>query len=150
MGSLVIVPCDTGNTLNFGLAIERALNSGLRLKVITVYDNYLNEKQTTSLKESLGGIILLYKIAGAMSEEKKTLSEIYNFCQKIHSNMLSIEIDLTRPERSNPNVSCTCLDDNMAARKNVSEKCSIHSIKVNLASLISVSSATEFTVEDCK
>ncbi|KAG5894479.1 hypothetical protein JTB14_032507 [Gonioctena quinquepunctata] len=93
-GILLIVRASSGNLLNFGLATERALNDNLQVKLLAVSDDVYNERLPKIRSRGLSGIVLLTKIAGAMSEQDMSLTDIFEFCKKYLTNIVSTEMDL--------------------------------------------------------
>lgn len=81
---LVLVQDCTEYFLNFMEAKKKAEEAKIPLKLLFVRDE-VNFKlsQKPSSPRSPSGLLLLYKIAGAMSEEGKTLNEIYHKCDEI-------------------------------------------------------------------
>lgn len=88
---LIIVPANTGDLLNFGLATERALNDNIQVKLLAVTDNF-DKRLPKICRSGLSGIVLVNKIAGSFSERGKALSDIYHFCEQVVKNMSSFEI----------------------------------------------------------
>ncbi|GJQ86438.1 hypothetical protein Trydic_g10345 [Trypoxylus dichotomus] len=88
LGILIIIPNNSSDRLNFGLAVERAINEGISVKMIVVSDDCVNFKP----KEGRGlcGAFLLQKIAGAMSEQNVSLQDIYNECNKLKDDIFSV------------------------------------------------------------
>ncbi|XP_023022759.1 PTS-dependent dihydroxyacetone kinase 1, dihydroxyacetone-binding subunit DhaK [Leptinotarsa decemlineata] len=107
-GILVIVRASSGNFLNFGLATERALNDNLRVKLLTVSDDVYNEKLPKTCSRGLSGIVLISKIAGAMSEQDLPLTDIFMFCKKYLPNIISTEMDIEEYIESYVN-KCICV-----------------------------------------
>ncbi|CAG9858755.1 unnamed protein product [Phyllotreta striolata] len=89
-GALVIVPGDIGDMLNFGVAVERALNSDLRIRTMTVCDDRTCDRP----RRCLCGIVLVYKIAGAMADGERNLAAICDYCRRLCENMVSAEIEV--------------------------------------------------------
>ncbi|VEN60429.1 unnamed protein product [Callosobruchus maculatus] len=108
-GSLILLPADSGTLLNFGVAIERALNDNLKVKIISISDDFENDSKGKIRKRGLSGIVLMSKIAGAMSERSKTLTEIYDYCSKVLDNMKSIGFTVPTSKETIP-VPCTCME----------------------------------------
>lgn len=74
-GILAIVPNNFDDKVNWGLAIARAHREGVILKSITFRDNAYHDCKKNE-RSCLAGIVICYKLAGAMSEEQYTLSVI--------------------------------------------------------------------------
>nr|CAH7756970.1 unnamed protein product [Callosobruchus chinensis] len=108
-GSLILVPADSGTLLNFGVAIERALNDNLKVKMIPISDDFDYGSKGKIRKRGLSGILLLSKIAGAMSERSRTLTEIYYYCLKVLDNMKSIGFTVPTSKETIP-TPCRCME----------------------------------------
>lgn len=77
-GVLVIVRNNTADRLNFGLACQQALREGIKTMCLTVGEDCSGAPIDKTIgRRGLCGILFLYKVAGAMSEDNKTLYEIY-------------------------------------------------------------------------
>ena len=74
-GVLAIVPNNHEDKLNWSIAIARARRKGIDLDFFTFGDNAYEECPADG-RHRLAGIAFLYKLAGAMSEEKYRLAEI--------------------------------------------------------------------------
>ncbi|XP_008213632.1 triokinase/FMN cyclase [Nasonia vitripennis] len=71
--------------LNFLQAKKKAEEIGIPVQIILVRDE-INSKlspKVISSPRSPSGLLLLYKVAGAMSEEGKSLDEIYKTCYEV-------------------------------------------------------------------
>lgn len=96
-------------------AKKKAEAEGIPIKMILVRDeisNNLSQKVMTSPR-SPSGLLMIYKIAGAMAEKRKSLDEIYKTCDEIvkKGNIFSIgvyivetanepvQIEMTRGDR---------------------------------------------------
>ncbi|XP_014219501.1 triokinase/FMN cyclase-like [Copidosoma floridanum] len=74
--------------LNFYEAKTNAESNGISVKMVLVRDEVsekLNQKPVSSPR-SPSGLLLLYKIVGAMAEEGSNLDEIFNACHEIIRN----------------------------------------------------------------
>ena len=77
-GCLLIVKNYTGDRLNFGLALEQAKARGLKLRMLIVEDDCSMEKEKgVTGRRGLAGTVLIHKIAGAISEEKVGLDDLF-------------------------------------------------------------------------
>ena len=88
---LVIIKNYTGDRLNFGLAIEKARNTfGYEnIELLICDDDCAIEKVSHSTgKRGLCGVILLHKIAGAMSAIGRPLLEITLLCRNLLASRL--------------------------------------------------------------
>lgn len=83
-GILVIISAHSKDSLSFGLAVERAINDDLHVKFLSVSEdcgkNALSREQQKSSNQS--GMVLIYKIAGALSQCNKSLSYIFEYCTR--------------------------------------------------------------------
>lgn len=106
-GVLLIIRNSMGNRLNFGLAAERATNDGIKTRVLIVDDDCC-VKEMSNEKRGLSGLILIYKIAGAMAEEEKLIDEIYSYCECVLKKMATVLVCL-RPCLSPTIATCICM-----------------------------------------
>lgn len=84
--TLLIINNYTGDRLNFGLAVEMASNAHNynHLKLLIVDDDCSIENPRKSTgRRGLAGILLISKIAGAMSAQGARLNEIYEMCSNL-------------------------------------------------------------------
>ncbi|KAL3873112.1 hypothetical protein ACJMK2_036268 [Sinanodonta woodiana] len=94
-GCLVAVANYTGDRLNFGLAMERAKQEGIHLDSVTVgEDCAMASQDKTAGRRGLAGAILLFKIAGALAEEGRSLEEITQCAKDVASSMGTIGLAL--------------------------------------------------------
>jgi len=89
-GCLLIVKNYTGDRLNFGLAAERAKNLGLDVEMLIVNDDISipNSKQP----RGIAGTLFVHKVAGYLSEQNKSLSEIKASLDELNAGVSSIGI----------------------------------------------------------
>lgn len=89
-GILIIIPNNSSDRLNFGLAVERAVNEGIHVNLIMVSDDCTHFKP----KEGRGlcGAFLLQKIASAMAASGLGLQEIYAKCNELKNDIFSLLI----------------------------------------------------------
>ncbi|KAJ8932689.1 hypothetical protein NQ318_000605 [Aromia moschata] len=99
-GVLIIVPAHSGDMLNFGLATERAINDNIRVKLLSVSDD-CNRNVPKICRIGLSGIILVNKIAGALSEKEKSLADINTYCERVLQNISSFGIILKNFQKDN-------------------------------------------------
>jgi dihydroxyacetone kinase len=80
-GILLIVKNYTGDRLNFGVALERARNEGIYIKMLVVGEGCsIPSTEKSQGCCSLAGTILIHKLAGDMAEEGKNLESIFSAC----------------------------------------------------------------------
>ncbi|XP_014236373.1 triokinase/FMN cyclase-like [Trichogramma pretiosum] len=96
-GCLVIIPNYTGDCLNFGLAIEKARSSGLKVNQVIVGEDCSipDDELGIAGKRALPGILLVIKIAGAFAQMGRNLEEVTNWAQSVASRIASCSIGLT-------------------------------------------------------
>lgn len=86
-GILLLVHDCAEYFLNFLLAKSKAESKGIPVRMVLVRDevsNKLNQKPLSPRSPS--GILFIYKIAGAMAEEGRSLDEIHETCNAIVQN----------------------------------------------------------------
>ncbi|KAL1129392.1 hypothetical protein AAG570_013919 [Ranatra chinensis] len=94
-GILVFVLNYLEDRLNFGVAVEMARLEGIRVEMIIVGDDCWESIDQRYGRRGLAGVVLLYKIAGAMAEKRCTLKEIYSFSRSLCStNVVTISATL--------------------------------------------------------
>lgn len=94
-GAILFVINYTGDRLNFGLAAERFNASGGNAKVITIADDVAIDTPNNRVgRRGLAGAVLTLKIAGAMSEEGKSLDEVYEMSQKVADSLGTLGVSL--------------------------------------------------------
>ncbi|XP_014243089.1 triokinase/FMN cyclase-like [Cimex lectularius] len=92
-GILIIVQNSYENRVAFGLAMQRARQRGILIDMITVSDDCFEDKRPGGAgRPGLTGILLVLKIAGAMSEKGKQIKEIFITCRTILMATISCHI----------------------------------------------------------
>ncbi|KAG8237530.1 hypothetical protein J437_LFUL016507 [Ladona fulva] len=96
-GVFVIIPNYTGDRLNFGLAIEKARTMGIKVDSITIGEDCAHSQSKADFagRRGLCGLVLAYKIAGAMAIEGRSLKEISSILHQVVNSMATIGICLT-------------------------------------------------------
>ncbi|XP_066990996.2 triokinase/FMN cyclase, partial [Anabrus simplex] len=112
-GVLLIVKNYTGDRLNFGVAMERARNEGINVKMLIVgEDCALPETGKMEGRRGLAGTILVHKLAGAMAEEGLSLEEIFSACRTMTmTDMGTITVGLTPPNMTDTSLKSLGLQD---------------------------------------
>ena len=93
---LLIFPNYTGDRLNFGLACEKAKLEGYKVETHVFGDDctfYGEEKRVG--RRGLAGIVLAHKIAGALTEEGKSLEQIKQVLLQVDKSIGTISISLS-------------------------------------------------------
>lgn len=118
-GILVIIPNGTGYKLNFGLAVEKALNKGIKVKLMLVNDDIASVRYgiKTKQKRGLTGTIIVQKVAAAMAENNYSLNEIYSYCEQLQRDISSITISLISYSQTGSEQCRPCNITNMDASK---------------------------------
>lgn len=73
-GCLVIVKNYTGDRLNFGIAVEKAKQEGIKVDLVVIGDDIAIDDAPQP--RGIAGVIFIHKIAGAAAEMGKTLEEV--------------------------------------------------------------------------
>ncbi|XP_043486849.1 triokinase/FMN cyclase-like [Polistes fuscatus] len=96
-GILVIVPNYTGDCLNFGIALEKAKQTGINITEIMVNEDCsIPEKEQSSIgKRGLTGMILVIKIAGALAERGESLSKVLKYAELTVKNMATYAVGIS-------------------------------------------------------
>ncbi|CAF0946709.1 unnamed protein product [Adineta steineri] len=85
---LLIILNYTGDRLNFGLAMERARELSIDIDMLVVADDAAVNNCIGP--RGLAGLLLVIKIAGALAEQGKNMSEIVDVCQKVRGQLRTI------------------------------------------------------------
>ncbi|KJE94519.1 dihydroxyacetone kinase [Capsaspora owczarzaki ATCC 30864] len=76
-GTLVIIKNYTGDRLNFGLAVEQARTSGLKVDVVVVGDDVaLKSANELAGRRGLAGTVFVHKVAGALADAGNPLQAV--------------------------------------------------------------------------
>uniref|UniRef100_A0A8D9FGS0 Triokinase/FMN cyclase n=1 Tax=Cacopsylla melanoneura TaxID=428564 RepID=A0A8D9FGS0_9HEMI len=97
-GVLVVVANYTGDVLNFGIACERAKTQGHKVESVVVGEDIaLLDTDRTSLagRRGMCGIVLVIKIAGAMSGAGLSLEDIAEECKLVSGSMSTLGVCLS-------------------------------------------------------
>lgn len=76
-GIIAIVPNNNEDKLNWGIAVARAQQRGMNVEMVPVEDSVCPDEKSLN-RHGLAGMVLYFKVGGAMAEEKRSLSEIYH------------------------------------------------------------------------
>jgi len=94
-GALVLVINYTGDRINFGLAVEKARNLGLKVEMfVNGEDCALTTSDKTAGRRGLCGTMFIFKIAGAMAEQGRSLQDIVKTTRAVSANMGTIGLAL--------------------------------------------------------
>uniref|UniRef100_A0A2C9M2E0 Triokinase/FMN cyclase n=1 Tax=Biomphalaria glabrata TaxID=6526 RepID=A0A2C9M2E0_BIOGL len=93
---LMIVTNYTGDRLNFGIACERARVKGHMTEMVVVgEDCALDSVDHSAGRRGLAGTMMIHKIAGAMSEQGKSLEDIVSYLNLVKSFLGTIGLSLS-------------------------------------------------------
>lgn len=92
-GCLLIVKNYTGDRLNFGLAAERARQSGLNVEIVIVHDDVA--LPGLSQPRGVAGTLFVHKIAGALAGNGADLARVAAAARKAASKTKSIGMSLS-------------------------------------------------------
>ncbi|KAJ7052269.1 dihydroxyacetone kinase [Mycena amicta] len=99
-GTLILVKNYTGDVLNFGLAAEQYAaehaDKSDKVKFIVVGDDVAVGKTQGGMvgRRGLAGVVLVYKIAGALAAQGGSLDEVYNVAQYFAGRIGTIGVGL--------------------------------------------------------
>lgn len=102
-GVILIIPHQLGTSLNFTIAAQKASNEGINVHLLPVKDYVSHPTGFGST-----GIILLQKIAGALSETGMLMNNIYDYCQGVSNNLYTVMVTL-KPCKSPLLETCICM-----------------------------------------
>ncbi|XP_066599579.1 triokinase/FMN cyclase-like [Prorops nasuta] len=96
-GVFIIVPNYTGDRLNFGIAIEKARQAGIKVREIFVGEDcsISKEEQRGVGKRGLSGMIFVMKTAGALAESGRPLEDVDCIANVTLNNMATYGIGLS-------------------------------------------------------
>lgn len=91
-GCLLIVKNYTGDRLNFGLAAERARALGHKVEMVVVDDDVALPDEPQA--RGVAGTLFVHKIAGALAEAGRSLSEVTEATKRVIAKTVSIGTSL--------------------------------------------------------
>ncbi|KAI9816780.1 MAG: hypothetical protein M1827_001425 [Pycnora praestabilis] len=106
-GVCVVVMNYTGDVLNFGMAVEKAKASGVKVEMVVVADDVGvgREKSGKVGRRGLAGTVLVQKITGALAATGAKIEEVYKVALLTSENIISVGASLSHvhvPGRSTP------------------------------------------------
>ncbi|KAK1253498.1 hypothetical protein MKX07_001575 [Trichoderma sp. CBMAI-0711] len=95
-GVLVVVMNYTGDILNFGMAVEKAIAAGKQVEMVVVGDDVgVGRKKTGKVgRRGIAGTVLVLKIAGALAAQGRSLQEVAKVARLVASNLVSVGASL--------------------------------------------------------
>lgn len=94
-GVLLIVKNYTGDRLNFGLALERAQVSGVKVQMVIVAEDCAFERPSKAGRRGLCGTVFIHKLAGAMAEDGQTLDSIVSTLSAALAGLGTVGVSLS-------------------------------------------------------
>ncbi len=92
-GVLCVLGNYGGDVMNFEMACEIVKSEGIETKMIIVSDDIASASNEDKLKRrGIAGLIFVFKIAGASSENGASLEEVYNLTLKANINLRTIGV----------------------------------------------------------
>jgi dihydroxyacetone kinase len=108
---LMIINNYTGDRLNFGLAMERARELSIDIDMLVVADDAAVENAIGP--RGLAGSLLVIKVAGALAEQGKNMSEIVDVCQQVRGQLRTIGLSASGIRVPGQQQSFELMDDEM-------------------------------------
>jgi dihydroxyacetone kinase len=95
-GVLVVVMNYTGDILNFGMAVEKAIAAGKTVQMVVVGDDVgVGRKKTGKVgRRGIAGTVLVLKIAGALAAHGRSLEEVAKVARLTAANIVSVGASL--------------------------------------------------------
>ncbi|KAL6807199.1 Dak1 domain-containing protein [Trichoderma sp. SZMC 28013] len=95
-GVLVVVMNYTGDILNFGMAVEKAIAAGQAVEMVVVGDDVgVGRKKTGKVgRRGIAGTVLVLKIAGALAAQGRSLEEVAKVARLTAANIVSVGASL--------------------------------------------------------
>lgn len=136
-GVLLIVKNYTGDRLSFGKAAEVAKSQGINVEMVVVgEDCALTSKDKSAGRRGLCGTVFIHKMAGAMAEEGKSLSEIVAFLNTATSEMGTISISLSPCSIPGKPANFSIADDTVEFGLGIHGEAGVVQVKISSASTL--------------
>ena len=95
-GLLLIVKNYTGDVMNFEMAAELAVDSGIAVESVVIDDDVaVQDSLHTAGRRGVGATVLAEKICGAAAEEGRPLAEVAELCRRVNAATRSMGVALT-------------------------------------------------------
>uniref|UniRef100_A0A0B7AWN0 Triokinase/FMN cyclase n=1 Tax=Arion vulgaris TaxID=1028688 RepID=A0A0B7AWN0_9EUPU len=131
---LMIVTNYTGDRLNFGIACERSRLQGHQTEMVVVgEDCALDSVDHSAGRRGLAGTMLIHKIAGAMSEQGKSMNYMVAALNSITARMGTIGLSLSPCSVPGSGPSFTLQSDEMELGLGVHGEAGVQRMKVQSA-----------------
>ncbi|XP_072040397.1 triokinase/FMN cyclase-like [Amphiura filiformis] len=130
-GTLLVVANYTGDRLVFGIAAERARAEGLRVATVTVAEDCaLTSTDKTAGRRGLCGYIVMYKMAGALAEEGRSLDEILEITTRAAKCMGTMGVSLSACHVPGEGASFQIADDELEVGLGVHGEAGVRRMKM--------------------
>jgi dihydroxyacetone kinase-like protein len=95
-GVLHIIKNYTGDVMNFEMAADLARSEGIEVQSVVIDDDVaVKDSLYTAGRRGVGATVLAEKLVGAAAEQKRSLNEIVEICNKVKNNGRSMGMALT-------------------------------------------------------
>ncbi|KAI0517631.1 Dak1 domain-containing protein [Xylaria bambusicola] len=142
-GVLVTVMNYTGDVLNFGMAVEKAKATGLKVEMLVVGDDVGvgREKGGKVGRRGIAGTVLVHKISGALAARGVPLDQVYKVAKLTADNLISIGASLDHvhvPGRAplDPNEEGSLSPDEVEVGMGIHNEAGSERAKVSLPELV--------------
>ncbi|CAF1088245.1 unnamed protein product [Adineta ricciae] len=125
---LLIILNYTGDRLNFGLAMERARELSIDIDMLVVADDAAMSNSIGP--RGLAGALLVVKVAGALAEQGKNMSEIVDICQKVRGHLRTIGLSASGIRAPGQQQSFELLDDEMELGMGIHGESGVQKLKL--------------------
>ncbi|CAF1146628.1 unnamed protein product [Adineta ricciae] len=125
---LLIILNYTGDRLNFGLAMERARELSIDIDMLVVADDAAVDNAIGP--RGLAGLLLVIKVAGALAEQGKTMSEIVDICQKVRGQLRTIGLSASGIRAPGQQQAFDLPDDEMELGMGIHGECGAQKLKL--------------------
>ncbi|UJR10386.1 hypothetical protein I4U23_014591 [Adineta vaga] len=125
---LLIILNYTGDRLNFGLAMERARELAIDIDMLVVADDVAVSNPIGP--RGLAGALLVIKVAGALAEEGKNMSEIVDVCQQVRGHLRTIGLSASGIRAPGQQQSFELLDDEMELGMGIHGESGVQKLKL--------------------
>lgn len=87
----------TGDVLNFGMAVEKAKATGLKVEMVVVGDDVGVGKKASGKvgRRGIAGTVLVHKISGALAKRGASLEEVVKVARLTAENLVSVGASLS-------------------------------------------------------
>jgi dihydroxyacetone kinase-like protein len=95
-GILLVVLNHAGDVMSANMAMQMAAREGINVKMLLTHEDISAGLDTPDAdRRGLGGCIPLYKVAGAASEQGKSLEEVTEIAERFNGQMATLAVAMT-------------------------------------------------------